>query len=273
MYAALIDLVPRIVLLSAAAKCTWLMLGYVSTQFKMARRWRIYRVPLALGQLRREAISVLPVLILDAIFLLAFRHLTGLSFAPTTPWSFALAFTWVFLGFEIWFYVLHYLMHTRAFYFIHAQHHVARVTNPLTSLSFSLAERALLMGGGLAIAGLGAALMPFANAGLLAYLIVNYALVVFQHSNVEWLPGWFVRSWLGKIFFTPTFHALHHARFKGNYGLFIVTFDWLFRTSFEDYEAVHARTRAGQGLLRLGERVAPDAGASALRNALTACEC
>ena len=250
-------LVPKIVLLSIVAKALWLILGYSATQLKTARRRRIYRLPLASGQLRREALSILNVLAVDTIFLLAFRYLTGLQFAPTSPVPFLLAFTWVFIGFELWFYVLHYAMHTRTFYFIHAQHHVAHVTNPLTSLSFSLAERALLMGGGLAIAGVGAALMPFANAGLLAYLVVNYALVVFQHSNVEWLPKWFVRSWLGKIFFTPTFHALHHARFKGNYGLFIVWLDRLFHTQFDDYEAVHARVVAGEGLERLGERATP----------------
>lgn len=268
----ILHLVPWIVLLSAGTKGTLLVFGYAFNQTKLARLCRIYRVPLAMGQLRKESLSVLPVLAIDAALLLGFRHLTGLSFAPTSPTSFALAFVWVFVGFEIWFYVLHWLMHTKSLYFIHAQHHVAHVTNPLTSLSFSCAERVLLMGGGLAIAGVGAACMPFANAGLLAYLMVNYALVVFQHSNVEWLPGWFVRSWFGKIFFTPTFHALHHARFKGNYGLFVVCLDRLFGTQFEDYEAVHARVCRGDGLARLGERVEHTV-APAASDALVACEC
>jgi len=266
-------LIPRIVLLSIAAKGTWLLLGYLASQLKAAQQRRIYRLPVAMGQRRREALTILPVLIIDAIFLLTFRHMTGLKYVPTTPVSFILAFTWVFVGFELWFYVLHWLMHTKPLYWIHAQHHVAHVTDPLTSLSFSVAERVLLMGGGLAIAGIGAALFPFANAGLLAYLVVNYALVVFQHSNVEWLPTWFVRSWLGKIFFTPTFHALHHARFQGNYGLFMVTLDRLFGTQFHDYEAVHARAWSGAGLARLGERVSPASADHAVVPEFSTCEC
>ena len=65
-----------------------------------------------------------------------------------------LTFAVMFVWFEIWFYVTHRLMHTRALYFIHKQHHVAKVTDPLAALSFSLAERAILITGALGFAAL-----------------------------------------------------------------------------------------------------------------------
>ncbi|CAM3299569.1 sterol desaturase family protein [Corallococcus soli] len=91
--------------------------------------------------------------------------------------------------------------------------------------------------------------------GFLAYMLTNYALNAVGHGNTEWLPKRFVTSWVGRVFFTPTFHAMHHARYQGHYGLYTVLLDRWFGTTFEDYPQVHARARDGEGLTRMGERL------------------
>ncbi len=96
-------------------------------------------------------------------------------------------------------------------------------------------------------------------AGLALYGLANYALNVLGHSNVEVFPGWFARSRLGRWLVTPTYHALHHARYRGHYGLFTSVLDRCFGSVYADYEMVQQRASAGQGLTRQGERLKPDA--------------
>jgi sterol desaturase/sphingolipid hydroxylase (fatty acid hydroxylase superfamily) len=173
----------------------------------------------------------------------------------------AVTFAW----FEIWFYATHRLLHTRRLYFLHAQHHVAHVTDPLTSLSFGLIERSILGLGSLAGGWVFAHCMPFTYAGMGMYFSLNYALNVWGHLNVEMVPTRFREGWLGKVFITTTFHAMHHARYGGHYGLFTVLLDRSLGTAWDDYPAVHARAFNGHGLASLGERVRPSPGTGTLR--------
>jgi sterol desaturase/sphingolipid hydroxylase (fatty acid hydroxylase superfamily) len=118
-----------------------------------------------------------------------------------------------------------------------------------------MAERLILLGGGFGMVVLAMQFMPVTLPAVLAYVLTNYVLNVFGHGNTEWLPERFVSSWAGRLFFTPTFHALHHARYQGHYGLFTPVLDRWLGTQFDDYAQVHARARAGTGLERIGERV------------------
>lgn len=240
---------------SSFIKLSALGLGWVAARTRLAERWRVYRRSLAPGQLRSEAKAAISVVLCDALLVGLFRYYAGPRMVPFSVPVALLSYAWIFVGFEVWFYVSHRLLHTKALYRFHAQHHVAQVTEPLTSLSFSLVERLVLMGGGLGLALLAIEVMPITKAGLMAYIVTNYLLNVVGHSNTEWLPKRFVSSWLGRLFFTPTFHALHHARYQGHYGLYTVVLDRWFGTAFQDYPQVHARAREGVGMARFGERL------------------
>jgi lathosterol oxidase len=250
-----LKLLPVFVVVSGLVKAVPLAVGWLAGRTRLAERWRVYRRALAAGQLRSEARAALGVVVCDALLVTAFRAAFEHQMAPFSIGVALLTYAWMFVGFEVWFYVTHRLMHTRALYRLHAQHHVAQVTDPLTSLSFSVVERLVLMGGGFGLVILAMQFMPVTRAGIMAYILTNYALNVFGHGNTEWLPERFVRSWAGRLFFTPTFHALHHARYQGHYGLFTPVLDRWLGTAFDDYEEVHARARAGAGLERIGERV------------------
>jgi Delta7-sterol 5-desaturase len=132
---------------------------------------------------------------------------------------------------------------------------VAQVTDPLTSLSFSLMERMVLLTGVLGLAVLLSWLIEISLTGLWIYALTNYALNVMGHSNVEVFPAWFTKSWLGRLMVTPTYHSLHHARYRGHYGLFTSVLDRLFGSVYPDYEAVQERASNGEGLTRQGERI------------------
>ncbi|HYH95226.1 sterol desaturase family protein [Hyalangium sp.] len=242
---------------SGLVKLSALGVGWGLARTRLAERWRVYRRALAPGQLRSEAWAAVGVVLCDALLVGLFRYFSGPRMAPFSVPVALLSYAWMFVGFEVWFYVTHRLLHTRRLYRFHSQHHVAQVTEPLTSLSFSLVERLVLMGGGMGMVVLAMQVMPVTQAGVMGYILTNYFLNVVGHSNTEWLPRRFVSSWVGRVFFTPTFHALHHARYQGHYGLFTVVLDRWFGTAFHDYTLVHARAREGQGLVRIGERLSP----------------
>lgn len=254
-----LKLLPFFFVISGLVKGVPVALGWALGRTRLAERWRVYRRALAPGQLRSEARAAVGVVAVDALLITAFRAVYESRMVPFSPGVALLTYAWMFVGFEVWFYVTHRLLHTRALYRLHAQHHVAQVTDPLTSLSFSMAERLILMGGGFGLVILAMQFMPVTRSAVMAYVLTNYALNVFGHGNTEWLPERFVSSWAGRLFFTPTFHALHHARYQGHYGLFTPVLDRWLGTAFDDYAQVHARARAGTGLERIGERVRPAA--------------
>lgn len=258
MESNLIKVLVMALLVSGLVKLSAVGLGWGLSRTRWAERWRVYRRELAPGQLRREALAAAGVIACDALLVWMFRYFHGPRLAPFSVQVALLTYAWMYVGFEVWFYVTHRLLHTPLLYRFHAQHHVAQVTNPLTSLSFSLVERLVLMGGSIGMLLLAMEIMPVTNAGIMGYLLTNYLLNVLGHSNTEWFPSRFVSSWAGRIFFTPTFHAMHHARYKGHYGLFTVLLDRWLGTTFPDYPRVHARARAGQGLVRMGEWIPAD---------------
>ncbi|NBD07391.1 MULTISPECIES: sterol desaturase family protein [Corallococcus] len=244
-----------VLVISGSIKLLTVTTGWLVWRTRLAERIRVYRRELAKGQLRSEAVAAVGVVLTDAVLIATFRYFAEPMMGPfrlsTALWSYA----WMFVGFEVWFYVTHRLLHLPRFYRFHAQHHVAQVTEPLTALSFSVVERLVLMSGGLGIHFLALQLKPGTQVGILAYMLTNYALNAFGHGNSEWLPKRFVTSWVGRVFFTPTFHALHHARYQGHYGLYTVVLDRWLGTAFDDYPLVHARARDGAGLTRIGERL------------------
>lgn len=222
----------------------------------IARARRVYRHAFSRGQLKKELAVAVPVLLLDAAAFTLFRALGWIRFADATPARTAFTFALMFVWFEVWFYATHRALHHPKLYFLHAQHHVARVTHPLTALSFGMAERGLLLVGVLGFAAVASQWVPFVLPGLAAYLFLNLTLNVIAHLNVELLPAGYGRSWLSKLFISTTFHAMHHARFTNHYGLFTTILDRMFSTVWKDYPEVHARAAMGEGLARLGERVA-----------------
>jgi Delta7-sterol 5-desaturase len=174
--------------------------------------------------------------------------------AESAWWTGPLTTIALFAWYEIWFYALHRALHTPWGWRIHAQHHVAQVTHPLTSLSFSITERLLLIAGVLLPTAAISQIAAIGPGGMLLFGVLNYTFNVIGHSNHELLPHGLLRLPVLRHIVTPTYHALHHARHAGHYGLFCDLLDRCFRTRFADYDLVHRQTAAGHGLHALAQR-------------------
>jgi sterol desaturase/sphingolipid hydroxylase (fatty acid hydroxylase superfamily) len=141
-------------------------------------------------------------------------------------------------------------MHGKLLFPIHARHHSVIVPDSGTFLMFSVWERA-----GHGLISIGTATLvsrwhPLPLEGRVAYALIFLLGDLIGHLNVELMPAGFSRSVLGKLFFTPTYHALHHLRFKGHYGLYSPVMDVLFGTYFDDYPDLQARAAQGHGSIR-----------------------
>jgi sterol desaturase/sphingolipid hydroxylase (fatty acid hydroxylase superfamily) len=145
-------------------------------------------------------------------------------------------------------------MHTRPLLFIHREHHRSHVIGPWSAASFSLLEKfifSLGILGGLALVSL---LHPLSAFGILAYYVLYFYTNALGHANVEIRGAAYYRGIWGHLFNTPTYHALHHARYVKNYGLMTPWLDRLFGTAWFDVAAVQARVASGRPLTRLGEK-------------------
>ena len=195
------------------------------------------------AQTKSELVAAVLVILVDACVIALALHTSVLTaIEPSRTASGAIwvlgSFAFMFVFFEAWFFVTHRLCHTRALYFMHAQHHVALTAQPLSALSFSVLERLVLLLGTVGVAAALQPVYPISLRGLELYLWVNYVLNVLAHSNVEVAPRWFARSLPGRVFIATTFHAMHHEEGRGHYGLFTRTLDRLFGTELPEYEAL-----------------------------------
>ncbi|RYZ71710.1 MAG: sterol desaturase family protein [Proteobacteria bacterium] len=207
---------------------------------RWAQRRRII-APKVGASVWRDVFFGIGILLLDAVVVLAaFR--SGLmignhgSSLPIVLLTIAAFFVWV----EIYFYYSHRLMHHPKLFWMHKHHHRERATNPWTSLSFSVVERFVLHVGTILIPALVSQFVPLSVDAYFAYFLINYLLNVYGHLNVETIPPWVLRRPWGQLLNTTTYHALHHSRYRGHFGLFTKYLDELHGTKFKDYERVHA---------------------------------
>jgi lathosterol oxidase len=130
---------------------------------------------------------------------------------------------------ELWFYVGHRLLHTRLLYRFHRPHHAAVGVHP--SLSFGAFETALLSSGFYAPLIVASRAFDAVSAPTLVIAFAGaYALNVLSHVESAPLSDWIARSPLRHVLNPPRYHAQHHARARGNYGLNAPWFDRLFGT-------------------------------------------
>jgi len=113
----------------------------------------------------------------------------------------------------------------------HAYHHASINTEPTTSFSFEPGERIIYT--------VLFSLAPFTTyylgygswLSLFVYLIWFDITNGFGHINFEMMPKWFASSPLWYFGYTPSYHSIHHTRFKKNFSLFMVWPDVLFGTA------------------------------------------
>ena len=225
--------------------------------FRSKKVKKIYNVDTTEEQLREELNNSFLTSPLHAVLIGLALYSGMLKEWPLTWFNFLYTFALVFVWTEIWHYFSHRAMHTRALLWIHREHHKSKVTNALSSVSFSFLEKLIFSVGIILPVAALSSVMPIAFYGLYAYYIFYFITNVLGHSNMEIRDPGYAQTWIGKILNTPTFHAMHHARYVKNYGLITSTLDRLFNTMWEDYDKVQNRAASEKPLAKLSERLIP----------------
>jgi lathosterol oxidase len=239
------ELLPLWLAFFALTTALFVALGFAWERSPRGRARRIFAIPLAPGQLRRELLANVGFIILAA----AAFSLTAAAglLQPRGDGALAalLTFSACFIGFEAFYYLQHRALHTRALIRFHRWHHASRVTTPLSGQSLGLVE-ALGWIAGLLLSPALLSVSGHLHAGaLLAYLTLSAAGNIIGHANAEPHPrssGERGNSWATHPF---TYHALHHARWTGHFGLGTTVLDRLLGTEWSDWPELHRRVLDG----------------------------
>jgi sterol desaturase/sphingolipid hydroxylase (fatty acid hydroxylase superfamily) len=209
---------------------------------------RIWALPLEPGQLRHELLGNLVfIAVTSACFIVALG--TGVTrFAAASFAANFATFGALMLGFQVYYYGFHRLLHTRRWLRFHRWHHVSRVTTPLSAQSLSAVETLGWAVGYVLLPVLVSRWLPISLPGWAAYMFVNMLGNITGHANVELMPhiprvasfAWWANP--------SIFHALHHARWKGHFGFQSAGMDRLFGSEFADWPVLHAQISARRAL-------------------------
>jgi Delta7-sterol 5-desaturase len=216
----------------------------------------IYDLPIGAEQIKREMRNSLHAPI-HAVILAAFLYFGFFKDASWTSFFCSGLLTTIWA--EAWHYGSHRAFHLRALHWIHLEHHKSRLNSYLTAISFSFTEKLVFdlgLLGPLAIVDHFFGLNVLGIAGwYIGYLVINS----FSHANFE-LKSKDYNRWLGQVLTSTTYHSLHHSRYSGNYGLGTRILDRVFKTEWDDYEALYDRISGERRPLgKLRERAEPSA--------------
>jgi sterol desaturase/sphingolipid hydroxylase (fatty acid hydroxylase superfamily) len=223
--------------------------------FKSKKVRRIYNLEASQEQLREELNNSFLTSPLHSLLIGLALYVGILKDCETSVFNVVYTFLIVFVWTEIWHYFSHRAMHIKWLLFIHREHHKSKVTNPLTSISFSFLEKFIFTTGILIPVSALSQVMPISFYGVIAYYLFYFITNALGHSNIEIRKPGYAQSWIGTIINTPAYHAMHHARYVKNYGLITSTLDRLFNTMWEDYDKVQTRAASEQPLSKLSERL------------------
>lgn len=226
----------------AAILCLVAVIGHLMALFWLCvedyevdlSRDQIYRLEIKDAQVRRELKNSLHTP-LHAVMLLVFLLLGAFDDRTLTGFAYTVLIAAIWA--EIWHYVSHRAFHIKSLHWIHAEHHKSRLSSPFTALSFSFWEKFIFdfgIIGALAILGL---FIPLNFYGVAAWFVGYLIINSYGHANYE-IRGEAFMKLKGTVLTSTVYHALHHSRYTGNYGLGTRFLDRIFGTEWPDSEAV-----------------------------------
>ncbi|KAI3867665.1 hypothetical protein MKX03_036575 [Papaver bracteatum] len=166
---------------------------------------------------------------------------------------------------EFLYYWFHRALHHHFLYSrYHSHHHSSIVSEPSTSwthpfwewigyyLLFAIPVLSMIFTGTASIAAFG---------GYFTYIDFMNNM---GHCNFEFIPTIVFTTFplLKYIFYTPTYHALHHTQFRKNYSLFVPAYDYIYDTIDTStdlvYETSLKRTEESPDVVHLTHPTTPD---------------
>ena len=163
-----------------------------------------------------------------------FKAYNNVIYAPIDNWYyFAFSFLWMYFLHDAYFYWMHRLMHSPLLYRkVHLIHHKSTNPSPWTAYAFHPLEAIIEAG----IVPLIAFTVPVYRNAFFLFMLFQIIYNVYGHLGYELYPKNFNKTILGKWINTGSAHNEHHRSFHGNYGLYTLIWDRLFKTLREDYD-------------------------------------
>jgi Delta7-sterol 5-desaturase len=215
----------------------------------------VYGVAAPEGQRVREIRNALTTTPVHALLFMAFIWSGWLVIGEETAFLIITTFVGTLLWTEVWHYFSHRAMHLRIIHFLHREHHRSRVTGVWSSVSFSFLEKFIFSAG--ILGGLAAISQAHSVSaiGITAYYVMYFFTNTLGHANFEFRKPDYRSSVMGKIFNSPSYHAMHHARYDLNYGLLTPWLDQILGTEWKDAPNVQTSAAMGHPLKTLSERL------------------
>lgn len=166
------------------------------------------------------------------------RH--GLTlWAPWEGWIGALGgAALLILGYDLYYYAAHRLLHTKRFVRFHRWHHQSRAPTVWSTDSQSPAET-LLIQSWMVWAAL---LLPVGPAALLLHRLYDHVNGQFGHCGYEFFADRTTRAPSPMV--CTTYHDQHHEFYNWNFGNFTSVWDRMFGTLHPDYDRIVAARAA-----------------------------
>ncbi|KAI3867660.1 hypothetical protein MKX03_036570 [Papaver bracteatum] len=166
---------------------------------------------------------------------------------------------------EFLYYWFHRALHHHFLYSrYHSHHHSSIVSEPSTSWTHSFLEWI----GYYLLFAIPMLSMVFTGTASIAafggYFTCVYFMNNMGHCNFEFIPATFFSTFslLKYIFYTPTYHALHHTQFRKNYSLFVPVYDYIYgaidKSTDLVYETSLKRTEESPDVVHLTHPTTPD---------------
>ena len=141
---------------------------------------------------------------------------------------------------DIYFFITHKMMHHRKIYpIVHKIHHLSTNPSPWAAFSFHPIEAIVQI----AWIPIVVMVLPVHHSSILIWSIFMMVFNVAGHLGYEIFPKRFLDYKIGKIFFTSTFHNIHHSKNNCNYGLYFIIWDRLLKTFHPDYQKIYNRIK------------------------------
>jgi Delta7-sterol 5-desaturase len=194
---------------------------------------KLCKVDIEAVQKNREAKSIW-LLLTDPILLFLFKYFSFINLSQNSALNTILTFFVFFAWVEIWFYFSHRFLHEKIAWKIHEHHHLSIITRPLSSSSFSFAEKFFFYTlPWISFVSLISWVMPISLSGVLFFYTFYFFISPLAHSNHDFFSSYLLSTLpfnIGKYLASPVSHAVHHNNYNVNFGFFTNVLDRSFGT-------------------------------------------
>ncbi|XP_010539481.1 PREDICTED: protein CER1-like 2 [Tarenaya hassleriana] len=204
---------------------------------------RIVDKPIEFDQVDRERTWDDQIIFNALLMYLGNKFLPGSSRAPLWRTDGAVLMALLHAGpVEFLYYWFHRALHHHFLYSrYHSHHHSSIVTEPITSVVHPFAEHiaySLLFAIPVVTSSLCGNLSIVSMLGYLTYIDFMNNM---GHCNFELFPRPLFSLFppLKFLFYTPSFHSLHHTQFRTNYSLFMPMYDYIYGTDDKSSDSLY----------------------------------